>query len=192
MNEEEHGLPESILEVEPGWEPRGEIDIERALRGLEFLAKRYTDVQHNAAEWRGDIDEWERQQTAAISRRATALSLSLESWALAQRRITANRVKSWTFPSGSIETTKARSKTLVEDEDALLEWCEENVPEAVKIVRSVLVSVLTKTCEVTEDGRLVWHEGEVVPGVRVQVLPDSAASATVKLASQRALPGGER
>lgn len=182
-------VPNEIVDVRPDWSPSGEVDVERALRGLEHLAARFAEVQANAVAWRADISEWEARQTAAISAKATVLSLALEGWALAMRRMSGNKTKSFFFPSGSIETAKARTTTLVTDEAAALAWCKENLPDAVKTEVSLLKSVIAKRCELLDDGRYTL-DGEVVPGIQQQVLPDSAASAVVKLASQRALPRG--
>lgn len=185
-------LPEAITEAPPDWRPRGELDVERALRGLERLAARYAEVQHQAAEWRSDITEWEQRHLTALSRQATAINLALEHWALEQRAVSGGKTMSFDFPSGRIETAKVVAKVVVEDEAAAIEWCAENLPAAVKVETSFLKSVVAKNCEEASGGRFVTPEGEIVPGVRRQQLPASAVSATVKLASQRALPKAVR
>lgn len=179
-------LPEAIEEVAPDWRPRGEIDVERALRGLSRLASRFQQVRDQAKEWRSDIDSWERAQVEKISERATAVVAALEAWGLEQRRVTGTAT--FSFPSGTIETRKASARVVVEDDAALLEWCSESMPSAVKVVRSVLVSVIRKECETTDDGRFVTPDGEIVPGCKLVTPPNHVASAIVKLASQIEIP----
>jgi phage host-nuclease inhibitor protein Gam len=185
-------LPEAIENPPPDWRPTNQLDVERALRRLERLAARYGEVQQQAVEWRADITEWEQRHLADLSEEATRLNMALEHWATEQRALSGGKTMSWDFPSGRISTSKARSKNIVDDEAAAIEWCAENLPAAVKVETTLLSSVVAKACEVVDGGRFVTPDGEVVPGVRKQVLPDSAVTAEVKLASQRALPKASR
>jgi len=184
--------PELIEWVDEGWTPRGELEAERALRGLDLLAAKFQEVHARAVEYRADIDAWEQMETGKLRGAGTRLVLGLQSWARDLRIASAHKTKRWSFPTGVIESKAARSKTEVDDEAALMAWCEQNVPDAVKVEKKVLVSVLQKAEGVTvEPGvgvRRLLRNGEIVPGVRVVVPTPERFSVEVKLASQRALP----
>jgi len=184
--------PELIEWVDEGWTPRGELEAERALRGLDLLAARFQEIHARAVEYRADIDAWEKMETAKLQGAGTRLVLGLQSWARDLRIASKHQTKRWTFPTGTIESKAGLKKTQVDDEKALLAWCEANVPDAVKVEKKVLVSVLGKAEGVEiEPGvgvrRLMLH-GEPVPGVSVVVPGPERFSVEVKLASQRALP----
>jgi hypothetical protein len=180
-------LPAAIEYAAPDWRPSTQVDVERALRGLERFAAEYAGVKQTARELRADIDDWEERHLSALSARATPIVNALEAWAREMRAVSDGRVKSWDFPSGRIETSKARSKTVIDDEAACIEWCDENLPDAVKREVTILVSVIAKACEV-KNGKFLTPDGEVVPGVHQTILPDSAVKAEVKLSSHRLLP----
>lgn len=169
-----------------GWEPRNEGDVETALRILDRAAFRFGEIRARAAAWRSEIDEWERREAARFVAPATRAVLAVESWALAQRRLTGT--KTFRYPSGTVETKAGRDRVTVTDEEKLLAWCRVNCPDAVKVETSILVSKLPE--HTVADGRMVdARTGEVVPGVQV-ASGSNYASASVKLASARELPKG--
>lgn len=191
-------LPEAIEEAERDWAPRHEIDVERALRGLERMAARFQAIQVRAETWRADIDAWEQGEVDRLRAVATNLVLGLQAWGREKRIISGGREKSFRFPSGEIKTMAGRAKVQVLDEKALLAWCEaegSGCTEAVKTTKSVLTSVLLKiegVIEHPEDAnqlvRRVMYQGEVIPGITVLAAGESRITSEVKLASQRALP----
>lgn len=170
----------------PDWAPRDDAEIERALRLLDRLAARFVKVKAQASAWRSEIDSWESAEVGKIQGPATRASLGLEAFALAERNRTGT--KSFVYPSGTIETRRGRDSIGVTDEDALLMWCQVNCPEAIKTTVTVLTSRLPG--KAAPDGQLVTEDGDIVPGVSVRN-GEHYTSATVKLASQRALPGGK-
>jgi hypothetical protein len=169
-----------------GWEPRDDFGVERALRFLDHLAREYGEVRARAEAWHAEITAWERLALARVQGPAERVSVALEVFALAQRRATGS--KSFSYPSGVLETRKGRDKVTVVDEAALLVWARRECPAAVKVVESVLVSKLPEHAVV--DGRMVLDGGEVVPGVSV-TSGDLYVSASVKLTSARELPSGK-
>jgi phage host-nuclease inhibitor protein Gam len=190
----EESLPAAIEEVEEGWSPRGEADVERALRGLERLSARFQAVRGQAMEWTADIQAWEAAEVVRIRKAATPIVLGLQAWGRERRLLSHGKEKSFRFPSGTITTRSGRGKAEVTDEAALLAWCEEQgsgALSAIKVTKAVLTSVLLKLdgIEVLDDGR-VAHLGEVIPGLRFHVAHEANFSVSVDLASQRALPLG--
>lgn len=186
--------PELIEWVDEGWSPRGDLEAERALRGLDLMAVRFQEIHARAVEYRADIDAWEKLEQGKLTGAATRLVLGLQSWARDLRIAAKHKTKTWSFPTGTISTKAARAKAEIRDEAALLKWCEANVPDAVKVEKKVLVSVLQKAEGVAiEPGhgvRALLLHGEVIPGVEVVVPSPEQFSVEVKLASQRALPAG--
>lgn len=185
-------LPAAIEEVEDGWSPRGEVEIEHALRGLERAAVRFQKINDQADIWAADIEAWRRTELGKLRGPATRIALGLQAWAREKRIISKGRDKSFVFPSGTISTRAGRGKAEVTDEAALLKWCEENTPQAVKVTKTVLTSVLLKVegVEIVGDGliqRLV-AVGEIIPGIQYLAAGESRITSEVALASQRALP----
>lgn len=177
----------ALVEVQAdGWAPRDDMEVERALRLLDRLAAKFVTVRAQAAAWRAEIDVWEQAEVSKVRGPATRAVLGLEGFGMAERARTG--AKSFSYPSGSIETRKGRDSITVTDEDALLAWCRANCPEAVKTTVSVLTSKLPAHT-IGPDHRMVVESGEMVPGVRISS-GENYVSATVKLASQRELPRG--
>lgn len=166
----------------PGWVPADDLAVERSLRYLDHLSREDTEAKQQADVWRREIDDWESQRRGSISAKATAVVVALEAFGMARRR--ESGVKAFDYPSGRIETRKGRDKVTVTDEAALLAWCESEAPDAVKVVKSVLVSKLPEHTIV--DGRLLVS-GELIPGITA-VSGDNYVSASIKLASARELP----
>lgn len=181
--------PESIERVDEGWRPRGELDIERALRGLERLAARWASIDAQADAFAADVEAWRRIELDRLRNAGTGIVLGIQSWARDRRLASSHRDKTFGFPSGSVETKALPTRTDVVDEAALLAWCREGCPEAIKTVESVLKSVVMKLdgIEVLGDGSVVLS-GERIPGLlSVPAHPDRFR-VEVKLASARALP----
>ena len=83
--------------------------------------------------------------------------------------------ESYALPTGKL-VMKKQEPEFVRDEDTLVEWCEKNSPEFVKVKKSPDWKGLKETLTLGEDGKLymidedgVIHE---VPGVTVNVRPD--------------------
>lgn len=188
----EESLPAAIEDVEEGWSPRGEADVERALRGLERLSAKFAAIGARSVEWQADIQAWEAQEVARLRAVATPLVLGLQSWAKDRRLASHGKDKRFRFPSGEIWTTSGASKTEITDEAALVAFCEDGgsgLQECLKITKTVLRSKLMKLDGIrTQDGKVLLG-GEIVPGIR-HIEGGAWVSAEVKLASQRALPPG--
>lgn len=191
-------VPQEYGRAEPGWSPRGEHDVEMALRGLDRLAAKFQAVQTQAVAYRADIDAWEAAEIARLRSDATNLVLGLQSYGRERRLISNHRDKTFRFPTGEISTRIVGSKVEIVDEAALLAWLKKDgtSPElraAVKVVETVLKSVLTKVegvathpADEKQTVRRYLYGGEVIPGLRF--VQGHGVAAEVKLASQRALP----
>lgn len=83
------------------------------------------------------------------------------------------RTKSIAVPSGQFRSTAGRASTIVDDEAALVEWLESEHPELVKRspIKSGLADVTSFLADPDGGGpdRLVTADGQVVPGVHVEV-----------------------
>lgn len=191
-------VPQEYDDAEPGWAPRGEHDVEMALRGLERLSARFAAVKAQGTAYRADIDAWEAAEVHRLRSKATNLLLGLQSWGREKRLISNHKDKTFRFPSGEISTRIVGSKVEVTDEAALIAWLKKDgtdpeIKAALKTVDSVLKSVLTKVEGVAthpddekQTVRRYLYAGEEIPGIRFY--QGHGVSAEVKLASQRALP----
>lgn len=77
------------------------------------------------------------------------------------------KLKTYKLPGGNLTVRAGRSRTVVNDSPAFVEWALSAAPAALKI--EPLVSVLTPSHGFvrTDEGVIVNADGEVVPGVEV-------------------------
>lgn len=135
--------------------------IQRLNRGIEW-AKKLAEQQKQK------IDLWLEQQIAnrqeAISSQKNLLQL------YAEERLKNSKRKSVSLPNGKFGFRKSPAK-FQRDEATLLEYAEKELPDCVKIKKSVDWATLKKGCTVDGD-HLISQDGEIIPGVTVEQQPD--------------------
>lgn len=88
----------------------------------------------------------------------------------AMEQLQGSRKKTLNLPSGSL-SFKKQAPEFVKNDDELLAFAKESVPEFVKIKESVDWGEMKKTCYI-EGNRLVTVDGEIVQGVTVNERDD--------------------
>ena len=95
-----------------------------------------------------------------------------EYFALVPHKVTKTQ-ESYQLPSGKL-VLKGNQRKYTPDDDALVPWLEKNRPELVRVRKSANWLELKKTVQLTPEGTGVMTEdGEVIPGVKVEALPDA-------------------
>ena len=139
---------------------------QRLLRRIARSTRERDRIRRNAA---AEIDRIEAKALADEK----PLTESIE-WAenelegyLRRLRQSDPKLKTYKLPSGNLTVRAGRSRTIVNDSPAFVEWALSAAPAALKI--EPLVSVLTPSHGFTrtETGTIVAAGGEVVPGVEV-------------------------
>lgn len=77
---------------------------------------------------------------------------------------------SYNLPHGKL-VMKRQTPEIVRDDDAIVEWCEKNAPEYVKVKKSPDWAGLKKTLVVDGD-KMVTEDAEIVPGITLTARPD--------------------
>lgn len=109
------------------------------------------------------ITEWLQKVNTALERDAEWFESNLMPYALLER---SNGRKSVVLPHGTIKTTAGRPKIEIENEDALKEWAEKNLPEILR--HKVELDKKALNALITEENKVISTQGEIVPLVRVE------------------------
>lgn len=153
---------------------------EWAMRKWAQATARIADVEELAARRRAMLDEWAAARTdrdrATLEFMEMLLTGYLESVRAKEEAdgvAEDRRTKSIALPSGAFRSSAGRPSIVVDDEAALVEWLEMEHPDLVR--RSPIKGGLADVTSVHAspvDGdllRLVTPDGQVVPGVHVEV-----------------------
>jgi hypothetical protein len=89
----------------------------------------------------------------------------------AMEQLQGSKKKTVTLPSGSL-SFKKQSPEFVKNDEELLAFVKESLPEFVKIKESVDWGEMKKTCQI-DNNRLVTADGEIVRGVTVNERDDT-------------------
>lgn len=89
----------------------------------------------------------------------------------AMEQLQGSKKKTVTLPSGSL-SFKKQSPEFVKNDEELLAFAKESVPEFVKIKESVDWAEMKKEC-IVDGNRLVTKDGEIVQGVTVNERDDT-------------------
>lgn len=89
----------------------------------------------------------------------------------AMEQLQGSRKKTLNLPSGSL-SFKKQAPEFVKNDEELLAFAKESVPEFVKIKESVDWGEMKKTCQI-DNNRLVTADGEIVRGVTVNERDDT-------------------
>lgn len=132
-----------------------------------------SSIREQARFWRARIDQWERDALSLPLQTVTFMEHHLERFGLAERARTNGKVKSVSLPSGVIRTREGSPTFVMVDADVFMDWAQDNVPDAVKWVRSPLTSKLTGMTSWDLADGAVYAEvylastGEKIPGLLI-------------------------
>lgn len=108
--------------------------IRDAEESLQDLKARYEDYKRQ-------LDEWYQTQSKALEQTVESMSHFLRPYVAEQ--IASGKKKSLLLPDGTKAGYRSSPARINDtDPDATIEWCEYNAPEAVKVEKRVLKSVL--------------------------------------------------
>lgn len=97
----------------------------------------------------------------------------------AEQELEGSRKRTLDLPSGKLSFRKQAPLFEVAD-DELMDFVKEQAPEYIQVTESVDWKNFKTTLTVTEDGRCVTEDGQLVPGVKVTKRPDSFAVKAVE------------
>lgn len=123
------------------------------------------------------IEMWFADLASGELREIARLENEIQAWARENRT---ERTKSWQTPWGSVSTRERKGEVAVDDEAALVAWCEANdliIPPKPQTPKPN-VTELRKVAQLV-DGLLVV-DGEVVPGVHVEHAGDFNVSISIE------------
>lgn len=91
----------------------------------------------------------------------------------AMEQLQGSRKKTLNLPSGSL-SFKKQAPEFVKNDDELLAFAKDSLPEFVKVTETVNWVEMKKTCQI-DNNRLVTADGEIVRGVTVNERDDTFA-----------------
>lgn len=143
-----------------GWWPTTLDEAEWCMRRLAALRARDAEVVAQADVWKERVSSWERDERRRLAGGLAFFEERLRVYGLVRRAEDERNNKTTRLPSGRIKTTGPTGppvpKVVVEDEAALLAWCEsgaltdEEHEQVVKIETSVRLSQLREIVAVVE------------------------------------------
>jgi len=163
--------------------PDAPKDAERA----NYLLRRLTRITENADQVKALADaeaqriaDWKAERLGVLEREQAWIESALEGFM--REAVRTGSSKTMHLPNGTLTVRAARSRVIVDDEPALIEWAKDNAPAAVKVTESVLKGQIDdvaadtrKTSQtVRDDGTevavcdLITDSGEVIPGVHTE------------------------
>ncbi len=138
-----------------GWAHRRRIIADRR---AAIMAQAEAAIQEIAA--------WRDRETGRLDRQAGSLDLLLQGHHAAEVERD-HRAKTIHLPWGITPRVRAQQPQWVRDEQALLEWAQAMAPEYVGQRPVLRWGEMRRAAAVTEDGRAVLPDGQVLPGVEV-------------------------
>lgn len=163
--------------------PDAPKDAERAnylLRRLTRISENLDQVNAVVAAEVQRIADWKAERAGVLEREQAWVEHALEGFM--REAVRTGSSKTMHLPNGTLTVRAARSRVIVDDEAAVLEWAKANAPEAVKVTESVLKGQIDdlavdkhKTSQtVRDDGtevevlELIADGGELIPGIHVE------------------------
>lgn len=142
------------------WRPENDDQAEWALRVLARAEASSDATRTQAMRWRAKIDEWEAGQLAEDSVTIAVMTGHLERYGLSRRE--AGGGATTKLPSGKVATTGHKSKVVVIDEAAVIDWADNNLEgdefeATVKVTSKALVTGLRAVASIDHrpTGRVV-------------------------------------
>ena len=116
---------------------------EWALGVYRSAQARIADQADLAARYRARIDTWFEELTSADRQTVDRMADLLATYAIRRREETDDRVKTVTLPSGKVKTRGSTQPVVkIDDQDEVLAWAQDNLPDVVTTVSRVLVTDL--------------------------------------------------
>lgn len=154
------GVPEKHEEQE-----RFRIETkDQAAWALRKLSKLQAEQEENRQVAQIEIERissWLEEENETIKNQANFFEYLLEEYFLKLRQDDPKR-KTVKLPHGALKMRKQQPRYLY-DEEQLLPWAKENLPDAVQVKETVAKNLLKKYIKET---------GEVVPGVEIEERPE--------------------
>lgn len=142
---------------------------EWAMRKISWYLRKTKEVQELASKRIAQVQAWADKQEEEYDRQIAVFEAMLQPWAM--RELDGAKKRSIKLPQGTLGFRKAQPR-FEQDEKALLPWVKESSPEHLVIRETVNWNELKKLLTVA--GELAMTpDGEVVPGVKVEQLPDT-------------------
>ena len=132
----------------------------RKLRAIEEKKKEITSI---AIEEKKRIDEWVSNETKSLNADKEYFEGLLSAYYIEERA--KDKKFKLTTPYGKV-TSRKTEKYIYEDEQAIMDYCNMNELDVIRIKEELDKSAFKKICK----GGVNQETGEVVPGVRVETV----------------------
>lgn len=140
------------------------------MQRLDWLTRRIKEAEDiaraNIAAETARCNDWFIRKTKADREAAEQIQARLEEWMLDVRDATAGKVKSKSFPHGTVQTREVGGGWKPSAET--LEWAKANRPELVQVVESFALAKAKRALAATEAGVVDPVTGDLVPGLVVE------------------------
>jgi hypothetical protein len=162
-------LPEEAVEE---LRVRFRVDVDSqatwAMRKARAAALRVREVDRIAAAEIERIQEWALRERTRPERDLAFFTYLLEDYALRVRQADPRR-KSVVTPYGKVQTRSQDDAVKVDDPDAFVKWAKENATELIKTTEAPTgIADIRAVVDVTDDGLVIFGDGELVPGLVVK------------------------
>jgi len=172
--------PDFDTEVAP---PADADEADRRLRRLAKVRAEMVQIGEHAQAQIERINEWHARRVEVLAKRERWLEEGLEMWHRAVLADDPSR-KTISLPCGTLKS-RVQQPVWEFDDEAFIAWAREHAPELVRVPEPkphVDKAAAKKTLRFEEqpgfDPTVFTAEGEVVPGVTVQIRPPSFAIVT--------------
>lgn len=143
---------------------------EWCLKRIRWCEKKKADAQEFVKAEKQRLDEYLSKVNSEQDASIDYFTELLQPYAM--QELEGSKKRTIELPSGKLSFRKQAPLFEVADEE-LMEFVKEQAPEYVQIKESVDWKNFKATLTVTEDGRCVTEDGQLVPGVTVTERPDS-------------------
>ena len=139
----------------------------RKLRAIEEKQRELTSI---AIEEKNRIDEWLSKESKSLDDDKAYFEGLLSAYYIEERA--KDKKFKLTTPYGKV-TSKKTEKYIYEDEQAIMDYCNMNELDVIRIKEELDKSAFKKICK----GGVNQETGEVVPGVRVETVESISVKA---------------
>ncbi|WP_297862294.1 host-nuclease inhibitor Gam family protein [uncultured Acidaminococcus sp.] len=150
------------------WKPKTAKEADWCLGKIREKEAEIEDVLRFVEAKKKSLDEYLEKRTRPLMDAQEHLSALLQMYA--ETQLEGKKKRSISLPNGKFGFRKSPAK-FQRDEATLLEYAEKELPDCVKIKKSVDWANLKKGCTVDGD-HLISQDGEIIPGVTVEQQPD--------------------
>ena len=139
----------------------------RKLRAIEEKQRELTSI---AIEEKNRIDEWLSKESKSLDDDKAYFEGLLSAYYIEERA--KDKKFKLTTPYGKV-TSKKTEKYIYEDEQAIMDYCNMNEIDVIKVKEELDKTAFKKICK----GGVNQETGEVVPGVRVETVESISVKA---------------